>query len=194
MKRETIVAWSPWDETGFEDLRLTFDDDRIVADGIILKAAGYNGFRIHYRIHCQPDWKVREVMVSLLGDHHTIKLHTDGTGRWSDESGDPILPLNDCVGVDISATPFTNTLAIHQLDLKPGESAEIVVAYIAAPQMQVTPSRQRYTCLELKGDGGLYRYEDVGLFSGFAAELEVDPLGLVINYPRLFKRQLVINT
>jgi hypothetical protein len=81
-------------------------------------------------------------------------------------------------------------LAIRQLELKPEESAEVVVAYIAVPQMEVARSCQRYTCLELNYDGGLYRYEDKGLFKGFTADLLVDPIGLVLDYPKLFKRIL----
>ncbi len=52
--------------------------------------------------------------------------------------------------------------------------------------MELMTDRQRYTCLELNADGGLYKYE--GLESDFIAELPVDSDGLVIDYPGLFKR------
>jgi hypothetical protein len=131
------------------------------------------------------------VVIDLLdSDDQNIKLSTDGDGHWSNGSGNHILSLNGCFGVDISATPFTNTLAIRQLRLKPGESADVVVVFIAVPQMEVTPSRQRYTCLELNSDGGFYKYEDEGLFQGFTVDLPVDSEGLVLDYPKLFKRIL----
>jgi hypothetical protein len=183
--------WSPWDEPGFEHLRLTKDDEQILADGLIINVGKSGPFRVQYRISCDVNWRVREVAVRLLdSDDHNIKLSTDGNGQWRDNSGNHIPSLTDCVGVDLSATPFTNTLAIRQLGLKPGESAEVVVAFIAVPQMDVTRSCQRYTCLELSYDGGLYRYEDKGLFKGFTADLQVDPVGLVLDYPKLFKRIL----
>lgn len=189
MKSESNVVWSPWDEPGFEHLRLTIDDARIVADGVILKVGRDSPLRVQYKIQCEANWRVREVAVSLLDrSDQNIKLSTDGNGHWSNDSGDHISSLNGCFGVDISATPFTNTLAIRQLALKPGESAVVVVAFIPVPQMEVKPSRHRYTCLELSYDGGLYRYEDEGLFNGFTADLKVDPLGLVLDYPKLFKR------
>ena len=37
--------------------------------------------------------------------------------------------LVGCEYVDISETPFTNTLVIRRLGLTPGESADISVAY-----------------------------------------------------------------
>ncbi len=181
--------WSPWDEPGLEHLRLTRDDDGIVADGMMLKVGKDSPLRLHYRICCDAKWVVRGVAVTLLDGHaHNIQLSTDGNGHWSDDAGNHISNLNGCLGVDISATPFTNTLAIRQLGLKPGESAVVMVAFIAVPEMEVKPSRQRYTCLDLSDEGGSYRYADEGLFNGFTADLQVDRLGLVLDYPKLFKR------
>jgi uncharacterized protein len=88
--------------------------------------------------------------------------------------------------VDISATPFTNTLPIRRMELLPGQAYELTVAYIAVPEMETKPVRQRYTCLEVRPYGKLYRYES--LSSGYTTELWVDNDGLVIDYPGVFKR------
>jgi uncharacterized protein len=122
----------------------------------------------------------------LDSDSKNITLCADGKGHWTDGSGNPILALNGCFEVDISATPFTNTLAIRRMQLKQGESADLVVAYVAVPVMEVKSVNQRYSCLELSPEGGLYKYE--GLFRGFAANLQVDADGLVFDYPETFKR------
>lgn len=189
MSSERNVVWASCDEPGFEHLRLTNHDDRIVADGIILRVGTDESLRIRYRILCDITWRVREVTVSLLdADGHQLGLSVAEDGYWSDDAGNRLSSLDGCFGVDISATPFTNTLAIRQLGLKPGQSAAAVVAFILVPQMEVQPSRQRYTCLEINRQGAIYRYEDEGLFKGFVADLRVDPSGLVIEYPNLFKR------
>ena len=94
--------------------------------------------------------------------------------------------LDGWIDVDISATPFTNTLPIRRLGLEHGESEELTVTYIRVPELLVGPERQRYGCLEAQTDGGLYRFE--ALPSGFTAELPVDVDGLVIDYPGLFRR------
>jgi hypothetical protein len=94
--------------------------------------------------------------------------------------------LKGCRDVDIFYSPFTNTLAIRRLALKKGESADIHVAYINVPDLEVSAVQQRYTFLETTSQGGLYRYES--LASGFTTELPVDADGLVIEYPKFFKR------
>jgi hypothetical protein len=88
--------------------------------------------------------------------------------------------------IDISATPFTNTLPIRRLGLKPGESEQLAVTYVRVPELLVGPEWQRYGCLEARAEGGLYRFE--ALPAGFTAELPVDAEGLVIDYPGLFRR------
>jgi hypothetical protein len=52
------------------------------------------------------------------------------------------------VDVDISITPFTNTLPIGRLKLHTGESQEILAVYICMPDLAISTDRQRYTCLE----------------------------------------------
>jgi uncharacterized protein len=94
--------------------------------------------------------------------------------------------LEGCIDIDISATPFTNTLPIRRLGLKPDQSEELTVTYIRVPELLVGPERQRYGCLEDQAEGGLYRFE--ALPSGFTASLPVDADGLVIDYPGLFRR------
>jgi uncharacterized protein len=186
---ERNIMWALVEEPGMEHLRLTRDDGQIVADGVIVGVTENQPFRVHYKIRCDAEWRVREADIRLLdGAGQNIKLNADGEGHWTDGSGNPVLSLNGCLEVDISATPFTNTLAIRRTRLQPGESADLVAAFIAVPEMAVTPSRQRYTCLELRSDGGLYKYEDEGLFQGFTADLSVDADGLVVKYPELFKR------
>jgi hypothetical protein len=83
----------------------------------------------------------------------------------------------------LTITPFTNTLPIRRLRLKPGESAEIAAAFIEFPQLTVVKSPQRYTCLE---EDRRYRYES--LASGFTREIEVDGQGLVVTYPDFWQR------
>ncbi len=91
--------------------------------------------------------------------------------------------------MDISVTPFTNTLPIRRLSLKPVESAELSVTYIEGAELQAWAEPQRYTCLEKSDEGGLYRY--LSLDGGFTADLPVDADGLVLNYQGLFKRVLL---
>ena len=188
------VMWSGWDQPLLEHLRLTRLADRIVADGVVIGVKGDDGFRVRYRISCDPDWRVREADVGLIdGCDASVTLRADGAGHWKSAAGAKTAELAGCVDVDIAATPLTNTLPIRRLKLSRGQAADIRVAYVAVPELRVTAVAQRYTCLSAGPDGGLYRYEN--LMSGYRADLPVDEDGLVLDYPgqrrRVWSRQHV---
>jgi hypothetical protein len=182
------VMWTPWDGRGLQHLRLRIGESGIEADGVVIGEEGGIAFRARYVIRCDPGWKTREMIVDPLDGRDRLHFHSDGNGNWSDASGLAIPELKGCTDVDLSATPFTNTLPIRRLDLREGESAEIIVVYVDVPDVRLDTSRQRYTCLERNADGGLYRYEDAGLFRGFTADLPVEASGLVLDYPGIFRR------
>jgi len=183
---ERHIMWTPWSEPGLEHLCLTQRDGAMLADSIIVGISNRMPFHLHYEIICDSNWNVKKLDLALLsGSRKSMKIQADGQGRWSTHTGDPIPSLDGCIDVDISATPFTNTLPIRRLQLRPGQSAELLVAYVLIPEIELITDTQRYTCLELSAHGGLYKYESME--SDFKAELPVDSDGLVIDYPGLFK-------
>ena len=177
------VIWKNLSDTGLEHFYLRDEDDGITADGLVIGVEDNVAFRIRYQIRCDASWHVRKVIVQSLDENEQmLRFESDGLGSWTDESGEPVSELQSCYDVDITATPFTNTLPIRRLGLKPGESAEIKVLYFTIPQMRVSIEPQRYTCLE----GGSYKFESLN--DGFTAVITVDADGLVEDYPGLFKR------
>ena len=183
---ERHILWSPWGEPGIEHLRLLQNDESILADSIVVGVYKGMPFRLQYNITCDTLWRVKQLELELLSDiHKSIKLQADGKGRWTTPAGDPVPMLKGCIDVDISATPFTNTLPIRRLALSPGQSAELLMTYVLIPEMELMTERQRYTCLSITNSEGLYKYESMD--SDFSAELLVDSDGLVLDYPGLFK-------
>lgn len=179
--------WAPWEGPGLEHLRLVTSDGGVVANGLVIGLEAGRPFRISYELRCDGRWRVREVRVATPdSERPVLELLADGEGHWERRGGESVPELDGCIDVDISATPFTNTLPIRRLGLEPGESEELTVTYVRVPELLVGPERQRYGCLEAQADGGLYRFE--ALPSGFTAELPVDAEGLVIDYPGLFRR------
>jgi uncharacterized protein len=184
---EREVMWVPWEGPGLEHLRLVTNDSGVVASGLVIGLEGGRPFRIGYEVRCDGGWRVREVRAAAPdSERPVLELLADGEGRWMRRSGESVPELEVCIDVDISATPFTNTLPIRRLGLEPGESVELSVAYVRVPELLLGSERQRYSCLEARAEGGLYRFE--ALPSGFTAELPVDADGLVIDYPGLFRR------
>ena len=180
------VIWIPWQGPGLEHLRLEVGRAGVHADGLVVGLDGDRPFRLRYHVRCDPAWRVREVQVASLDTGGNLHLVADGGGAWSAAGGTLLPRLDGCLGVDLSASPFTNTLPIRRLALAPGQSADIAVAYIALPALTVTGDPQRYRCLERGGEGSRYRFES--LDSDFAADLPIDADGLVLDYPGLFRR------
>ena len=184
------VMWSPWTAPGLEHLLFTADGAGMFADGVILGVRDQEPFRMRYHIHADLHWKLHSVHVMALDDsNHSLHLLTDGEGAWTTANREQIPSLMGCLDVDISATPFTNTFPIRRLVLSAGSSATLSMAYITVPDLQVTVTEQRYTCLETTTSGGRYWFESIedGVAS-FAAELPVDHDGFVVDYPGLFRR------
>ena len=180
------VLWSAWDDPGLGHLRLTVRDSGAVADGLVLGLAEGRPFRVAYEVRCDVDWRVRAARVGVPGEPPKVELFSDGEGTWTASDGQPLVGLEGCEYIDISVTPFTNTLPIRRLCLKLGESADISVVYFNGLELQPWPEPQRYTCLEKGNESGLYRF--LSLDGGFTADLPVDADGLVLDYPGLFRR------
>jgi uncharacterized protein len=182
------AAWSRWDRPGLEHLRLRVGEGGIEADGVVVGEEGGTCFRARYVIRCDQHWRTRELILDPLDGSDPLHLSSDGEGDWRDASESALPELRGCIDVDLSVTPFTNTLPIRRLDLREWESSDIAVVYVNVPVMELGTSRQTYTCLERGPGSGLYRYEDRGIFQGFTADLPVDENGLVLDYPGIFRR------
>jgi uncharacterized protein len=179
----TVVRWQDWSGEGLEHLVLREGEDAVTADSTVLGTDEGRRFAARYRIDCDSAWRVRRLEVSLLAEDVTVQLSSDGCGHWTDRSGAPRPDLGGAIDVDLTATPFTNTLPIRRLHLADGQSETIRVVYVRFPDLRVTMERQRYTCLEPRRR---YRFESFD--SGFVRDIEVDTAGLVVTYPGLFRR------
>ena len=183
-KMKLEVLWRQMVESGSEHLVLSMDAG-VHADSLSVGEIESTSYRIHYEIDCDASWNVRRLRIEDLLLHETVALVRGEHDSWTDDEGHSLEALDGCSDVDIMITPFTNSLPIKRLKLKVGESGEISVVYIGLPDLTVSKLEQRYTCLSLDPDGGVYRYES--LKSGFTADLKVDTDGLVVDYPDIFR-------
>jgi hypothetical protein len=179
--------WQALYSPGFEHLQLEFSQDTITANSLVIFTNDNIAKRIQYKVVCDLNWIVREVTISELNaaapSNHL--LH-NGRGEWTTLDGTAVDLLQGCAYVDITVTPFTNTLPIRRLNLKQGEAEIIQVAYFDIENATVNAVKQRYTNLGPGEKYTLYRYE--GLETGFTTEIEVDNDGIVVNYPNLWQR------
>ena len=181
---ELIARWQDWDAQVLEYLVLQENEDVVRAYSIAIGEADGEPFLAEYFVECNREWRTRSVELGLLPYGRAVAVSSDGAGNWRD-GAEKLPALNGAIDVDITCTPFTNTLPIRRLGLEAGQSADIVVAYIDVPSLTVTADPQRYTCLEPMRR---YRFESQG--GDFVRDIEVDERGLVVLYPGLFKRVL----
>jgi len=181
------ARWAKQDGTGLEHLVLNEAADAIVIESAIVGEDEAHAFGLVYRIECDARWQVTRLALKLAGgaslDLHRREGNNGDAHAWSDANGEPQDSLRGCIDVDITATPFTNTLPIRRLQLARGERRVIRVVYVRVPELSVSVVEQAYTCIE---PNHRYRYE--GLDTGFTADITVDENGLVLDYPGLFKR------
>jgi uncharacterized protein len=174
------VRWKSWNRDATETLVLIEKPEGIFVKSTI-KSHGEQHFSIKYTLNCDPSWQFKTLNLELVETKEKIKLESDGYGNWSNDSG-IISKLHGAIDIDISATPFTNTLPIRRLRLGKKQHAEILVAYISIPELGIDIDRQRYTCLSKH----TFLFEQID--NNFARKIAVDKDGLVVTYPGLFKR------
>ncbi len=177
-----VARWRDWTGEGLEHVVLREGPTGIVAESVVLATVEGEAIAARYRIECDPSWRVRRASISRIGDDDSIELLADGVGNWHDGKGVALSQLAGAIDIDISVTPFTNTLPIRRLNLGTGEAAEIVTVYVPVPSLTIMTDRQRYTRL----DEHRYRYESID--SDFTRDIEVDDHGLMTIYPGLFRR------
>jgi hypothetical protein len=181
------VFWQRWDEPGVEHVQVHEAPDAVTAHGTFIGVADRHLLDLHYTIYTDSAYVFTALELQLTYPDRQI-LHLSRTQDVGWESGLTVdrAALADCVEIDLSISPFTNTLPIRRLALAVGETAELTVAYIALPSLHVRPERQRYSLLRREGDDSIYRFEH--LATEYSVEITVDAAGLVLNYPGLFRR------
>lgn len=173
--------WRSLNVPGFELLELGARKSGVEARGMIVSEAGGRGYGATYHIRLGQDWTFQALNLQLL-DGRRLVLRSDGQGRWTENEGTPRPDLADCIDIDLSGSPFTNTLPIRRTALAMGEPQAFTMAYVDLSALEVCPHEQDYTKL---GDTR-YRYRSAT--SGYEAELTVDTDGFVVSYPNLFQR------
>src|SRR5262249_41350149 len=147
MLQNHSIVWKPLEYQGIEYLTLWDDENALQVQSVVIGVEPRSAFRLDYSIRCDATLSVREtdLRIARKGKLH---LTTDGQGNWFDSEHNPLHELNGCLDIDISATPFTNTLPIRRIAWQPGQSETLTMVYIAIPDLTVNIEPQRYTCIE----------------------------------------------
>ena len=173
--------WQALDVPGFELLEIGERKSGIDARGMLISEAEGTGFGASYHVRLAHDWTFQALNLQLL-DGRSLKLRSDGKGKWTEGDGAPRPDLCDCVDIDLSGSPFTNTLPIGRTHWQTGVPENFTMAFVDLATLSVTPHSQVYT--KLDDTRFSYRSET----TGFESELGVDSDGFVTAYPGFFQR------
>jgi hypothetical protein len=185
MNRERLYRWRRLPDAGIEVMRLDTTHEHVRARGEVIDA-GERPFALTYDWLLDPAWRTRRVNISLRdADTRNLVIERMDASRWRVD-GHERPDLAGCDEIDLSATPFCNTLALRRFGPPPGAAGEMTALYVGFPALELSPSRQRYEQIARRE----FVYVDLGVYAGYRARITVDEDGLIESYEGLFERIL----
>ena len=174
------LRWRSLAWPGLEHLDLTEGPDRVVARSVAIGEREGLAYGLRYEVELSGAWMVRSLLVERA-DGAALRLESDGRGGWR-RDGAEAPELEGCLDIDISGTPFTNTLPIRRCGLALGEPMRFRMAWVPLDTLRPFAEGQVYTRL---GERRVrYQSED----GSFERVIETDGEGFVTLYPGLFER------
>jgi hypothetical protein len=83
---------------------------------------------MEYDLALTADWGIKEVSIKSLLDERAIRLVHSGN-QWYDAEGQHLAEFDDVEMVDISISPFTNTLPIKQMYFEGKRPQKVDIIY-----------------------------------------------------------------
>ncbi|HEX8133270.1 MAG TPA: putative glycolipid-binding domain-containing protein [Actinomycetes bacterium] len=195
-----LLAWKGPDPRRVDAAQVALAPDRLTARG----TSAVEDYVLDWALETGAAWVTRTLSVRARGDGfgRSLELGRGDDGTWSAvrrQDGQPptdldVAGLDGALDCDLGLCPFTNTMPVLRHDLvaraRRGEvrPLELLMAWVAVPELTLQASPQRYTPLGPAPDGGAM----IGFASGdFQAIIEFDRDGLVRDYPGLASRLAV---
>jgi hypothetical protein len=197
--RTRAVAWAKDDPFGVEFAEIALAPNHLTAEGVAI-GSGRIPYRLDYTLETASEFVTSRLYVSSRGEgwRRTLDLRRDAEGAWSVtavEEGDVDLPsaggvpatFLGALDCDLGLSPVTNLMPVlrHGL-LSGGNPAELTMAWVSVPDLSVRADRQQYTFVRAEREYRVIRYEATD--GSFAADITLDPDGIVIDYPGIARR------
>jgi uncharacterized protein len=175
------IKWRSLAWEGEEQLALTIGEAGIEARSE-LKGTDKDGkpYELRYIMELTPDWQVQHVYIADARNEGGMLDLIFESGQWF-AGADRLDEFEGAPFIDLSLTPFTNTLPIKRLDFKGTEPQKADVLFIDLPSFEWRRTEQYYS----KIGENTYHYQDVEN-PDFKADIVVDGNGMVLVYPGLF--------
>jgi hypothetical protein len=158
-------------------------NDGIHGHGLAVgKTDGDIPFAMEYYMAMMEEWNIKEVSIKSLLDGRAIRLVHKGN-KWHDSTCKHLPEFDGVELVDISISPFTNTLPIKRLQFEDELPQKVDIIYFDENKFSLRRLQQIYSQL----DERTYRYQDIVL-PDFVSDIVVDDDGLVVDFQDMFRR------
>jgi uncharacterized protein len=178
------ILWRGIQLPGHEACRLFSQGAEWHLEGTAVFSHAHQPCRLSYLVVCEEKWNTMKAWVSgwVAETAVDIDLVVDREHRWR-MNGIEHPTVTGCIDVDLNFSPSTNLLPIRRLNLAVGQEALVEVAWLKFPSFELEPLSQSYS----RVDESTYRYESGG--GQFTADLKVDRVGFVRNYPAIWQAE-----
>lgn len=179
------IVWKNEEQFGCEHLSIIKEEKNFLAKGTIIYVEGdeSNAHIVEYKVELDANWFTKKLTI-IVDEHNSLTLMSDGMGSWFERDGQAIDKLKGAIDIDISATPFSNSLPINRMDWVLNQEEQFEMVYILIPSLKVKKVPQSYKYIKNNGNLRYFTYRCYD----YETTICVDEYGLVMNYPNVFRR------
>ncbi|WP_160849744.1 putative glycolipid-binding domain-containing protein [Pontibacillus yanchengensis] len=178
------VFWEHIGGAGCEYLSINKNNSSLISEGLVLFTTNEDVHNFSYKVVMDSSWITKSVEISDRETNHTLNLQSDGKGNWYANKSQ--LPdMFGAIDVDISITPFSNSLPINRFKWREGEERNFQMLYIDIPSLELKKLEQRYKFIGNSTQGRKFQYN----CRDYETIITVDKFGIVVDYPDLFIRR-----
>ncbi|MDQ0352322.1 hypothetical protein J2R98_002166 [Alkalibacillus filiformis] len=179
------VVWNNEELYGYEYLKLGSTPEKLVVQSTVFYVDNSYAHYLNYNVELNEHWLTKKFSINVENTG-SLELHTDGEGNWFNNGGEIIDKLEGAIDIDISATPFSNTLPINRINWSINQIEHFHMVYISTPSLETKKVPQSYQYIRKEGELRYFKYRCYD----YETIICVDSNGLVVDYPNTFSRVL----
>lgn len=184
-----MVTWQGYHEPRLEQVRLLLSDQRLRASGRLVSAGPSGQFSASFELSVDEFGMVNRLLLrsATAEEERQISVSHTKDGAWLVDHGQGAerADFDGAVDVDVEFVVLFNSIPIRRLGLhrEAGEH-QLPVVRVSLPDLSVRVVPQTYRTVSVGDDLSVVNFAS----TDFAADLTVDPRGLVVDYPLVARR------
>ncbi|GAA4140366.1 putative glycolipid-binding domain-containing protein [Sphingobacterium kyonggiense] len=176
------INWKGIIYKSIENCKVKKEDDYLLVNSKIVGTFETKSYSVDYTLKINLNWEIQSFEFYAQVDTLKSIIKGNKINRGWEINKEIRNEFSNIDFIDISLSPFTNTLPINNLNIGIGEETTIKVIYLNILENKIEVLQQKYIRIAERK----YKFENIP--NNFEAEIEVDEYGFVIFYPKLFKQ------